>query len=79
MIWIFAIVAVVLVTIIVQLLLVYQKRAHDLRMRPEPLRRHIRHTAPVYLAIFPRFYTRRLFGGRHPLWGMGVTSLMPVI
>ena len=42
MIWIFAIVAVVLVTIIVELMLVYQKRAHELRMRQEPLRRRVR-------------------------------------
>ena len=42
MIWIIAVVAVGLVTVIVQLLLVYQKRAHDLRLRQEPIRRHIR-------------------------------------
>jgi len=42
MIWIFAIVAVILITVIVELLMVYQKRAHDLRMRQEPMRRHIR-------------------------------------
>jgi beta-lactamase regulating signal transducer with metallopeptidase domain len=42
MIWIFAVVAVAVVAIIVQLLLVYQKRAHELRLRQEPIRRHIR-------------------------------------
>ena len=41
MIWIFAVVAVALVAIIVQLLLVYQRRAHRLRVRQEPLRQHI--------------------------------------
>jgi hypothetical protein len=42
MIWVFAIVTVILLTVIVELLMVYQKRAHDLRMRQEPMRRHIR-------------------------------------
>ena len=42
MVWIFAVVAVALVTIIVELLIVYQKKALDLRMRQEPLRRRIR-------------------------------------
>src|SRR5436309_3234412 len=37
-------------------------------------RRHSRHTGPVYLAIA---YTLRRFLGRVPLWGMGVTSLIP--
>jgi hypothetical protein len=42
MIWIFAVVTVILLTVIVELLMVYQKRAHDIRMRQEPMRRHIR-------------------------------------
>lgn len=42
MIWAFAIVTVILITVIVELLMVYQKRAHDLRMLQEPMRRHIR-------------------------------------
>src|SRR5436190_22899988 len=37
-------------------------------------RRHRRQTAPVYLAMTQ---TLRRFGGRQPLCGMGVTSLMP--
>src|SRR5437016_378846 len=37
-------------------------------------RRHKRQTGPVYRAM-PQ--TLRRFGGRQPLWGMGVTSLMP--
>ena len=42
MIWVFAVVVVGLVTVIVQLLMVYQKRAHDLHMRQQPIRAHIR-------------------------------------
>ena len=41
MVWIFAVVAVVLVTIIVEMLIVYQKKALHLRMRQEPLHRRI--------------------------------------
>src|ERR1700756_3508924 len=37
-------------------------------------RRHSLHTGPVYLAIA---HTLRRFLGRHPLCGMGVTSLIP--
>src|SRR3954462_15378156 len=36
-------------------------------------RRQRRQSAPVYLAMNQ---TLRRFGGRHPLWGTGVTSLM---
>src|SRR3954471_2811083 len=36
-------------------------------------RRQRRQSAPVYLAMTQ---TLRRFGGRHPLWGTGVTSLM---
>jgi hypothetical protein len=42
MLWIFAVIAVALVAIIVELLMVYQKRAHDLCLRQEPIRRSIR-------------------------------------
>lgn len=42
MVWIFSVVAVALVAIIVELLLLYQKRAHELRLRQEPLRRRVR-------------------------------------
>src|ERR687891_2932464 len=38
-------------------------------------RLHSLQSAPVYRAI----YTRLRFRGRHPLWGTGVTSLMPRI
>src|SRR3989442_3939157 len=50
-----------------------------------PSRRHSRHTASRYLAkttslsrdqIRLLFQTLLRLGGRHPLWGMGVTSLM---
>src|SRR5437764_1947685 len=37
-------------------------------------RRHRRQTGPVYRAMAQ---TLRRFGGRQPLWGIGVTSLMP--
>src|SRR6185437_2652821 len=37
----------------------------------------MRQTGPVYRAILPpAAYTRRRFGGRQPLWGTGVESLM---
>ena len=42
MIWVFAVIAVALVTIIIELLMVYQKRSHDLRLRQEPIRSRIR-------------------------------------
>lgn len=42
MIWLFSVLSVVLVTIMVQLLLVYQKRSSELRFRQDPLRRRIR-------------------------------------
>ena len=41
-----------------------------------------RSKANVYLANFDSlrfYYTLRLFGGRHPLCGIGVTSLIKVI
>src|ERR1700759_1496356 len=42
----------------------------------EPRRRETRAFGPVYLAM-TNYILRRL-GGRQPLWGTGVTSLMPV-
>ena len=42
-----------------------------------PSRRHNRHFASVYRAMAGP-YTRRRLGGRHPLWGIGVTSRMAV-
>jgi hypothetical protein len=42
MIWLFSVLSVVLVTVMVQLLLVYQKRSSELRFRQDPLRRRIR-------------------------------------
>ena len=42
MIWLFSVLSVILVTITVQLLLVYQKRSSELRFRQDPLRRRIR-------------------------------------
>jgi hypothetical protein len=42
MIWIFSVVCVSLVVVLIQLLMTYQKRAHDLRMKQEPVRRLIR-------------------------------------
>ena len=41
-IWIFGIVAIGLVAILIQMLLVYQKKAYDLRMRQAPVRKKIR-------------------------------------
>jgi hypothetical protein len=38
MIWLFAVISVALVTIIVELMMVYQRRAHDLKLRQEPMR-----------------------------------------
>ena len=42
MIWIFSTLCVGLVIVLIQLLMTYQKRAYDLRMKQEPLRRRIR-------------------------------------
>ena len=42
MIWIVAIVILCCIVVLAQLLLSYQKRAHDLRLKQEPLRRRIR-------------------------------------
>lgn len=42
MIWLFSVAIVALVAIIGQLLLVYQKRAHELRVRQQPLRQRIK-------------------------------------
>jgi hypothetical protein len=41
-IWVFVVVVVGLIAVLAELLLSYQKRAHDLRLKQEPLRRHIR-------------------------------------
>lgn len=42
MIWVFAVVVVGLIAVLAELLLSYQKRAHDLRLKQDPLRRRIR-------------------------------------
>ena len=42
MVWIFSTLCVGLVIVLIQLLMTYQKRAYDLRMKQEPLRRRIR-------------------------------------
>lgn len=42
MIWVFAIVVIGLIAVLAELLLSYQKRAHDLRLKQEPVRRRIR-------------------------------------
>src|SRR5213593_1920556 len=42
-----------------------------------PSLRHSLHTGPMYLANGRfSYYTLRRLGGRHPLWGIGVTSRM---
>ena len=52
MVWILAIIVVGLFVVIAELLLAYQKRAHDLRERQEPLRRRIRrHTQAMREAV----------------------------
>src|SRR5262249_16716839 len=56
------------------------KQRDPFRKSLSPSRRHSRHTASLYLAKpGPPAYTRRRFGGRHPSWGIGVTSRMAVI
>ncbi len=40
--WIFSIVAVGLLAILIQMLLIYQKKAYDLRMRQAPIRKKIK-------------------------------------
>ena len=42
MIWVLAVVVVGLIAVLAELLLSYQKRAHDLRSKQDPLRRQIR-------------------------------------
>lgn len=42
MIWVLAVVVVGLIAVLAELLLSYQKRAHDLRLKQDPLRRRIR-------------------------------------
>ena len=42
MIWVLAVVVIGLIAVLAELLLSYQKRAHDLRSKQEPLRRRIR-------------------------------------
>ncbi|MBT4096306.1 MAG: hypothetical protein HOE86_01590, partial [Gemmatimonadetes bacterium] len=42
MIWVLAVVVVGLIAVLAELLLSYQKRAHDLRSKQDPLRRRIR-------------------------------------
>lgn len=52
MIWVLAVIVVGLMVVIAELLLTYQKRAHDLRKRQEPLRRRIRrHTQAMREAV----------------------------
>jgi len=52
MVWILGIIVVGLFVVIAELLLAYQKRAHDLRERQEPLRRRIRkHTQAMREAV----------------------------
>src|SRR5690625_1664161 len=50
-----------------------------LRNRSVPSRRESLHLGPKYLAMMlPRLYTRRFFGGRQPLCGIGVTSVIDI-
>lgn len=42
MIWVFAVVVVGLIAVLAELLLSYQKRAHELRLKQDPVRRRIR-------------------------------------
>src|SRR5687767_11238120 len=49
------------------------KHFSPLRKSFSPSRRHWRHLGSRFLAMS---YTLRRFGGRHPLWGIGVTSAM---
>ena len=58
------------------------ERVRPVSMRSIPSRRLSRHRGPVYLAIVVSRnlpYTRRFFGARHPLCGIGVTSEILVI
>jgi len=52
LIWVLAVVVVGLIAVLAELLLSYQKRAHDLRSKQEPLRRRIReHTSAMQEAV----------------------------
>ena len=39
----------------------------------------VRYTLPLPITLVLIDYTRRFLGGRHPLWGIGVTSVILVI
>src|SRR5579872_7353544 len=55
-----------------------EKQRSPLRNSFIPSRRHSRQTGPMYLAItiVSAYQTLRFLGGLHPLWGMGVLSLI---
>ena len=52
MIWVLAVVVVGMIAVLAELLLSYQKRAHNLRLKQEPLRRSIReHAQAMQVAV----------------------------
>jgi len=57
-IWIASVVLLGLVVVLAQLLLVYQKRAHDLRMKMEPIRRRIRNHRSTMAEVFSKVQER---------------------
>src|SRR5699024_7854411 len=58
------------------------ERPRPFRNRSVPARRDCLHFGPMYFAMTLKTlwncYTRRFFGGRQPLCGMGVTSIIEV-
>lgn len=58
MIWIAAVVLLGLIVVLAQLLLVYQKGAHDLRMKMEPIRRRIRGHRTTMAEVFAKVQER---------------------
>jgi len=57
-IYIVAVVLLGLIVVLAQLLLVYQKRAHDLRMKMEPIRRRIRDHRNTMAELFAKVQER---------------------
>ena len=58
MIYIVAVVLLGLIVVLAQLLLVYQKRSHDLRMKMEPIRRRIRDHRNTMAELFTKVQER---------------------
>ena len=57
-IWIVAVVLLGLIVVLAQMLLIYQKRSHELRLKMEPIRRRIHDHRSTTAEIFARIQER---------------------